>query len=107
MSESVKKLENGLYAISQDGFKTYQTLLSSEKAQSDFSLDYIKQQYCNYKCPVKDINLNDNTCSGCDLQYICDKLDINCSGNMESKTACEVCQIDNYIRELRDFSIIK
>jgi hypothetical protein len=73
----------------------------------DNDLDYIKRQYCAYKCPVKDIQLEDINCSSCDLCGICDKLDIKCAKKVEGKSACEVCQWDNIIKELRDFNMLK
>jgi hypothetical protein len=68
----------------------------------EYSIEQIKDLYCKFTCPIK--NQLDNKCSGCDIVDICDKLDIGCAN--EELNMCELCQIDNFIRELEDYKII-
>lgn len=69
-----------------------------------FDINYIKKEYCRFKCPVKN-KTDERNCRTCDIAGICDKLDINCAN--EELDPCKVCQIDNFIRELYDYKIIK
>jgi len=71
-------------------------------------IDYIKKQFCNYKCNAKDqkidVNMKDSIwCTGCQ-EWI--------EGYFDTETfigedACKVCRIDDFIRELQDFGVLK
>jgi hypothetical protein len=70
----------------------------------EYSVEQIKDLYCKFTCPVKN-RKSENDCKHCDIANICDKLEIGCASK-EEQNACEICQIDNFIRELRDQKII-
>jgi len=70
-------------------------------------IDYIKKQFCNYKCNAKnqkiDISGNDSIwCSNC-YNWIEGLFDTE---TIIGEDACKVCCIDDFIRELQDFGVL-
>lgn len=73
-----------------------------------FDIDYIKTQYCKYKCNAKttevEVVVDGSTfCDTCQ-EHIEDQWDDKIILEDE---ACKLCQINNFIRELEDFKMLK
>lgn len=65
-------------------------------------LQDLKEEFCKWYCPNKDIVINPN--ENCDKEIYCEECNtyILCEQFNGFIEPCEQCQIDEYIRYIRD-----
>lgn len=72
-----------------------------------FDIQYIKDQYCKYKCNAKAIDVDAYVSDS----FWCEECQEYKDTYIETRVkltdeVCQLCQIDNFIKELEDFKSV-
>jgi hypothetical protein len=72
----------------------------------------VKEMYCKFNCPNKNMDKEDISikyCCDCDSMDICLAQDNNCKAydTLAEFSYCKTCQIDNFIEELYQNKLIE
>lgn len=74
----------------------------------DIDINYIKRMFCKFKCTSNKTLISTQI----EDTFTCPKCDEEFSGSFDVEVfideyeACQLCQIDNFLRELQDNNII-